>query len=81
MPRSNYRPSIHVPVGYAIPLLDVTGKDKPTVLVDPFADGMERGLVEAVCMALELWDPIFDHYEDPPPLPRPRDGSEPYDTR
>lgn len=96
MPRTHYMPSIHVPMGFAIPLLDLkspqrvgkdgrkkVSEDRPTVLVDPFAPGMERGLTEAVCKALELWEPVFDHYEDPPPQPQPEDGEswEAWDTR
>lgn len=96
MPRTHYQPSIHVPMGYAIPLLDIKStarnrkddgkkqsEDKPTILIDPFAPGMERGLTEAVCMALELWEPVFDHYEDPTPLPQPDENEswETWDTR
>lgn len=69
MPRTNYVPDMHRPVGYAMPYLRERTEDKPTVEIDVDADGLLDGLIEAVCMALELWDPVFDHWEDPPPNP------------
>jgi hypothetical protein len=69
MPRTNYVPDMHRPVGYAMPYLRERTEDKPTVEVDVDADGLLDGLIEVVCMALELWDPVFDHWEDPPPNP------------
>jgi hypothetical protein len=67
MPRTNYVPDMHRPVGYAMAYLTERAEDKPTVEVDMFAEGMVDGLIEAVCMALELWNPVFSHWEDPPP--------------
>ena len=81
MPRTNYVPSMHRPVGYAHPYYAEQREDKPTIEVDLFAPGMEDGLVEAVIMALEFWEPTFAWYEDPPPLPERSDGEEQWDTR
>ena len=85
MPRTNYVPSMHRPVGYAHPYYAEQREDKPTIEVDLFAPGMEDGLVEAVIMALEFWEPTFDHYIDPPPIPpsirQDGWGTEQWDTR
>jgi hypothetical protein len=70
MPRTNYVPDRHRPVGFAFPYIrDRTDDDMPTVEVDLLAKGLKDGLIEAVITALELWNPQFDHWEDPPPKP------------
>lgn len=81
MPRTNYVPSMHRPVGYAHPYYTEQREDKPTIEVDLLAPGMEEGLIEAVIMALEFWEPTFAGYEDPSPLPPRKDGAEQWDTR
>lgn len=77
MPRTNYVPDRLRPVGYAFPYIhERTDEDKPTVEVDIDAPGMRDSLIEAVCTALELWNPVFDHWEPAPagsaPGTRPR---------
>lgn len=68
MPRTNYLPDRHTPIGYAMTYQKSQYEDKPTVEVDLFADGLQAGLIEAVCVALETWDPVFDHWEAPRPM-------------
>jgi hypothetical protein len=67
MPRTNYLPDRHTPIGYAMTYQKPQHEDKPTVEVDLFAEGLQRSLIEAVCVALETWDPVFDHWEPPSP--------------
>lgn len=75
MPRTNYVPNWERPIGFAFPYLDRDRhEDKPTVEVDMIRPGMKDALIEAVCMALECWDPVFDHWEEVPPTENP-DGS------
>jgi hypothetical protein len=42
-------------------------EDKPTVEIDMFAPGMRQALYEAVSLALECWEPVFDHWEEVKP--------------
>ena len=65
MPRQHYLPTRHTPFGYAFAYQKKQYEDMPTVEVDLFAPGMRESLIEAVCLALETWDPVFDHWSDP----------------
>jgi|SRR5215831_16747114 len=66
MPRSSsYVPELHRPHGFAFPRVRTASEDKPIVEVDFSRPGMREALIEAVCTALELWDPVFDHWLEP----------------
>ena len=67
MPRTHYLPTRETPIGYAMTYQKAQYEDKPTVEVDLFADGLQQSLIEAVCVALETWDPVFDHWSEPTP--------------
>jgi hypothetical protein len=75
MPLTRYLPDRHTRIGYAMTYQKPQYEDKPTVEVDMFDEGLQQGLIEAVCVALETWDPVFDHWETPP-LKRDKEGKE-----
>jgi hypothetical protein len=68
MPRTNYLPDRHIPIGYTMAYQKAQYEDKPTIEVDlsDSEKGLQQSLIEAVCVALETWDPVFDHWADPP---------------
>ena len=75
MPRTNYVPDADRPYGFAFPYIEQDRhEDKPTVEVDMFAPGLKDALIEAVCVALECWDPVLVAWEDVPPTKNP-DGT------